>query len=63
MAPSHPLRLLTDYANICARTDDHGERLANQAFYQRILITENEKSGDPAQRAVRRPRTQRCQVF
>lgn len=27
-----------------ARTDDHGKRLANQAFYQRILITEDEKA-------------------
>ena len=26
------------------RTDDHGKRLANQAFYQRILITEDEKA-------------------
>ncbi|GAB2476088.1 hypothetical protein GCM10027030_07860 [Luteococcus sediminum] len=27
-----------------ARTDDHGKRLANQAFYHRILITEDEKA-------------------
>ena len=27
-----------------ARIDDHGKRLANQAFYQRILITEDEKA-------------------
>lgn len=27
-----------------ARTDDQGKRLANQAFYQRILITEDEKA-------------------
>lgn len=26
------------------RIDDHGKRLANQAFYQRILITEDEKA-------------------
>ena len=26
------------------RTDDHGKRLANQAFYHRILITEDEKA-------------------
>lgn len=26
------------------RTDNHGKRLANQAFYQRILINEDEKT-------------------
>lgn len=26
------------------RTDDLGKRIANQAFYQRILITEDEKA-------------------
>lgn len=38
------LRLLVDYAQMYARTDDHGKRLANQAFYQRVLITEDEKA-------------------
>ena len=38
------LRLLADCATMYERTDDHGKRLANQAFYQRILITEDEKA-------------------
>ena len=38
------LRLLADCAQMYARTDDHGKRLANQAFYQHILITEDEKA-------------------
>ena len=38
------LRLLADCAQMYARIDDHGKRLANQAFYQRILITEDEKA-------------------
>ena len=37
-------RLLADCATMYERTDDHGKRLANQAFYQRILITEDEKA-------------------
>ena len=38
------LRLLADCATMYERTDDLGKRLANQAFYQRILITEDEKA-------------------
>ena len=38
------LRLLADCAQMYEHTDDHGKRLANQAFYQRILITEDEKA-------------------
>lgn len=38
------LRLLADCGRMYARTDDHGKRLANQAFYQRVLITEDEKA-------------------
>ena len=38
------LRLLADCAQMYERTDDHGKRLANQAFYHRILITEDEKA-------------------
>ena len=38
------LRLLADCASMYERTDDLGKRLANQAFYQRILITEDEKA-------------------
>ena len=38
------LQLLADCAQMYARTDDRGKRLANQAFYQRILITEDEKA-------------------
>ena len=38
------LQLLADCAQMYARTDDPGKRLANQAFYQRILITEKEKA-------------------
>ena len=38
------LRLLADCIQMYARTDDHGKRLVNQAFYQRILVTEDEKA-------------------
>lgn len=38
------LRLLADCGRMYERTDDLGKRLANQAFYQRILITEDEKA-------------------
>ena len=38
------LRLLADCAHMYEGTDDLGKRLANQAFYQRILITEDEKA-------------------
>ena len=38
------LRLLADCATMYERTDDLGKRLANQAFYHRILITEDEKA-------------------
>ena len=38
------LRLLADCAQMYERTDDLGKRLANQAFYRRILITEDEKA-------------------
>lgn len=38
------LQLLADCAQMYTRTDDHGKRLANQAIYQRILITEDEKA-------------------
>ena len=38
------LRLLAGCATVYERTDNHGKRLANQAFYQRILINEDEKA-------------------
>lgn len=38
------LRLLADCAKMYERTEDLGKRFANQAFYQRILITEEEKA-------------------
>ena len=38
------LRLLADCGRLYERTDGLGKRLANQAFYQRILITEDEKA-------------------
>ena len=44
VSTSPPLRGLTDCAKMYARTDDLGKRLAIQAFYQRILISEDEKA-------------------
>lgn len=38
------LRLLANCATMYERTDDHGKRLVNQAFYQHTLITEDEKT-------------------
>ena len=38
------LRLLADCGHMYALTDNHGKRLANQAFYHRIEITEDEKA-------------------
>ncbi|WP_370626373.1 recombinase family protein [Austwickia sp. TVS 96-490-7B] len=38
------LRLFADCATMYERNDDLGKRIANQAFYQRILITEDEKA-------------------
>ncbi len=37
------LRLLTDAHRACARSDDGSRRLANQAFYTRLEITEDEQ--------------------
>src|SRR5690606_23120219 len=38
------LRLLVDCGQMYARTDDHGRRLANQTFYDRIDISEDERA-------------------
>src|SRR5690606_28163347 len=38
------LRLLVDCVQMYARTDDHGRRLANQTFYDRIDISEDERA-------------------
>src|SRR5690606_10407180 len=38
------LRLLVDCGPMYARTDDHGRRLANQTFYDRIDISEDERA-------------------
>ncbi|GFZ88690.1 recombinase family protein [Nesterenkonia alkaliphila] len=38
------LRLLVDCGRVYARTDDHGRRLANQTFYDRIEISEDERA-------------------
>lgn len=38
------VRLLVDCGQMYARTDDHGRRLANQTFYDRIDISEDERA-------------------
>src|SRR5699024_3484736 len=38
------LRLLVDCGRVYARTDDHGRCLANQTFYDRIEISEDERA-------------------